>query len=191
MRQSLRHEFLRGFDGVVSRTIFIPWISEVGPTDAEIQACWSTLNLCGCPVVVLNSHTLEKWIHPEFPVPQVFFKLTPHQATSYLQCYVMHVYGGAIGSPSVYDRSWDMWFDELEFGVSSALIFDGGRDFSPRLICRRNTFFTKKWFSAVGESLGGDHFETREMDSVRSENFAAVIFNQTVAEFSSHIIKKV
>jgi hypothetical protein len=188
MSEPLRNQFLRSFDGVVSRTIFVPWISDERPTEIQVNACWKSLTLCGCPIVVVNRYTLERWIHPEYPLPAPFHTLNASQSTSYLRCYLMHVYGGGLATPSSFEDSWDHSFDCLEFGVSVAIILGKNREELSSVICRRDTQFSEKWYSLATDAILSGVLRIGDQISLKlADDFASEIFGTLAAEFEKEV----
>jgi hypothetical protein len=190
MLQPLRDQFLRSFDGISCRTIFVPWLFDTAPTETQVQACWKTLNLSACPIVIVNRHTLESWIHPEYPLPASFHKLNVSQASDFIGCYLMHLYGGAITSPSVFEERWDQSFERLEQGSSLAILLGKHFGGSISMVCRRSTQLTENWHSlSTDEIIASEVSPGNQPSRNLSDTFATKILESLIAKFEQDIIK--
>jgi len=188
--QPLRDQFLRNFDGIVCRTIFIPWLSDTSPAEIQVQSCWKTLNLSGCPIAIVNRHTLESWIHPEYPLPASFHKLNASQASEFLCSYLMHLYGGALTSPSVFEDIWDQSFDRLEHGSSLAILLGKTFDDTISIICRRSTQLTESWHSlSTTEIDAADVSSGGQPSQYLANNFATKILESLIAKCPQDILR--
>lgn len=180
----LHADFLRHFDGLASRTLFIPWLDQGTLSTAELQALWATLNLSACPVVVINAHSLGRWVHPDHPLPEAFARLDGRSRADYLTCYLMHLYGGAVASLAAPRDAWMQAFDRLEHGVSLALrtrSLQGGHGL---LAVRRNTPLTRKWFDAANAIAGAELPASGELDILFAQ-----LLDRLVDEFRGDVIE--
>ncbi len=101
-------------NGFKNRFVFSMWFGAADMSSTRRDCLLSIIRNNGCPNVHITYKELIKWMHPDFPIHQIFLYLSPVHQSDYLRCYFLHVYGGGYTDIKKTSVDWQPAFEQLE-----------------------------------------------------------------------------
>lgn len=168
--------FLRDFDGFKSEIIFAFWLGPYVISENRKAALFSIFQDSACSVCLITDQTLNRWIHPDFPLHPAFRYLSEVHRSDYLRCYFLHLYGGGYTDIKPIIKPWSDRFLELkndkqaialgypEISPTAVAQLPGqlGEDLRTHyadligfcsMICKPRSQLTTEWFNQIHEKL--------------------------------------
>ena len=157
-------------------TIYCFWTGSTPMSENRVKCLQQLRSVSECNIVLVTPHNLSQYVVPEYPLHPAYPYLSEVHKSDYLRCYFMHVHGGGYADIKLTMGSWKKAFRDMDINPTAYIngYQAGGPDnvsafelksewvvlLGPcQFIVRRQTEFTKEWYSEVCRILDS-HLET-------------------------------
>lgn len=101
-------------DNLKNRHVYSIWFGSFAMSEIRKDCLLSILQNNGCANIHINYRSLAKWIHPDFPIHDIFPNLSPVHQSDYMRAYLLNVYGGGYTDIKRTNNDWSSFFEKLE-----------------------------------------------------------------------------
>jgi hypothetical protein len=114
---------------MVEKKIFLIWFGKLNST--RELAIKSFRGRSGCEIVLITEENFKNFECKEYPIHELFDKLSSVDKSDYLRAYLMYSYGGGYSDVKRCRFNWEKYFDQLNnnseiFFLSCPLIDEHG-----------------------------------------------------------------